>query len=335
MANLTFLGIENPLGVLGQKVKGVLVNAEDVIKKKKVVGRRGALVDQTDERLKWLGNVNKEASDPSNYATGPERGKYQNRAKAVPKEFQQGMVDDTITNRDYLFTLLKNKTHRDLRIAMCSSLNSLLKYLAKYCGDFDDAGKFDTVIIFGHGSPGSINMGLSTFGIGPAVAVSHKKYAERSKQRLAFGLDTEKFGEDQMPLPNRIRDLSVANRDLWAGAFVAIRNHVVKNEESNHFHLFLMGCEVAEGDEDNYRTSRHNLTLLDPAAKKLKEILGLPVCVSAPTDTINDSHLDNLLDRIQEIRKDCAGGDEVSLSGSLSKKEKLEDVMVRLVSRTS
>jgi len=36
---------------LGQKVKGVLVNAEDVIKKKKVVGRRGALVDQTDERL--------------------------------------------------------------------------------------------------------------------------------------------------------------------------------------------------------------------------------------------------------------------------------------------
>jgi len=144
-------------------------------------------------------------------------------------------------------------------------------------------------------------MGLSTFGIGPAVAASHKKYAERSKQRLAFGLDTEKFDEDQMPLPNRIRDLSVANRDLWAGAFVAIRNHVVKNEESNHFHLFLMGCEVAEGDEDNYRTPRHNLTLLD---------------------------------RIQEIRKDCAGGDEVSLSGSLSKKEKL-DVMVRLVSRTS
>jgi hypothetical protein len=336
MPHLTFLGIENPLGVLGQKVKGVLVYAEDVKSKKKDAPKKGDRVDPTDERLKWLDRVNKEASNPSNYAVGPKGGKYQNRAGKVPKEFQQGMVDDTITNRDYLFTLLKNKTHPNLRIAMCSSLNSLLKYLAKYCGGFPNAGKFDTVIIFGHGAPGSINMGLSTFAIEPAVARSHEKYAERSEQRLAFGLDTETFGKDKKPLPNRIRDLSVENKDIWTGAFVAIKNHVVENDESNHFHLFLMGCEVAQDEaEEDYTTSRQNVTLLGPAAKKLTEILGLAVCVSAPTETINESHLDDLLDHIQEIREDCATGVEVSLSGTLSKKEKLEKVFVRLVSRTS
>ena len=60
--------------------------------------------------------------DPSHYAVGAEGTKYQNRAEQVPKKFQQGMVDDTISNRDYLFALLKNKKHPDLRVAMCSSL---------------------------------------------------------------------------------------------------------------------------------------------------------------------------------------------------------------------
>lgn len=101
------------------------------------------------------------------------------------------MVEDTIDSREYvlklLVKLLEKKKHPNLRVAMCSSLRSMLKYLANY-GVQHHADKFETVIIYGHGSEGSINMGLGKIGIGPPLPHEHEDHAERKAIREVFGL---------------------------------------------------------------------------------------------------------------------------------------------------
>jgi hypothetical protein len=138
MPNLIFLGIENPLGVLGQKIRGVITKKD---------------------QLQPIESVEKNAWNVSKYAKSLVP-KYDNRAKNIPEEAQQILVKDTVGNREYVLELLKNKgAHPEVRLAMCSSLNSLLKYLDNYAVS-NPADKFDTVIIFGHGAKGFVNMGL-------------------------------------------------------------------------------------------------------------------------------------------------------------------------------
>ena len=140
MPTLTFLGIENPLGVLGPKIRGVV---------------------QEEGSLDPIKHVKKEVWDVSVYAHKMV-SKYNTRAQNIPKDAQETLVEDTVDNREYMLKLLRNRANQNVRLAMCSSLNSMLKYLDNYCQQ-NPADNFDTVIILGHGSMGSINIGLGPF----------------------------------------------------------------------------------------------------------------------------------------------------------------------------
>jgi hypothetical protein len=147
-------------------------------------------------------------------------------------------------------------------------------------------------------------MGLGKIGIGPALDYGHENYTARKNMREGFALDNPSQGAK--PTPRRIRNLTVENTDIWTNAFHAIQNDLV-GTQMGVFHLFLMGCSVA-GKKDSVDT-----TLLRKAAEQLYVGLQMPVCVSAPTDEIDDNHLDNLLERFETIRQDCANGKDVFL----------------------
>ncbi len=140
MPSLTFLGIENPLGVLGQKIKGVINN---------------------QDQLNPIKNVIDDAFGVSKYRGHHQ--KYEFRVNCINQDFQKDLVKDTILNREYVLKLLKNKKYPYVRLAMCSSLNSLLKYLDNYCG-LNQTDKFDTVIIYGHGPWARSTWGLDRSG---------------------------------------------------------------------------------------------------------------------------------------------------------------------------
>lgn len=286
MPDLTFLAIENPLGVLGPKVRGVVTRKQD---------------------LDPLKHVSKTTQDASKYALS-SNNKYAYRAANLPEGVARLMVDDTIGNRDYVLKLLSARRHPNLRVSMASSLNSLMKYMAAY-GLANVADRFETLIVYGHGLPGSVNLGLGKIGIGQPKPYGHKRYEARKNIREVFGLDKRSQGE--MPEPNRIRDLNTKNLDLWTGAFASIQPYV-DLAPTGYFHLFLMGCSV--GDEKV--SKRGDITTLQgAAASTLSAVLQQPVCISAPSRTIDDDHLDDLLNRMDAIRTACAAGEKVFLKG--------------------
>jgi len=87
-------------------------------------------------------------------------------------------------------------------------------------------------------------MGLDTIGIGrPSL---FEKHAGRKAVREAFGLDKPTQGDK--PEPRRIRDLSTKNMDVCSGAFQWIKDYL-EPSDTQHFHLFLMGCEVGEEEK--------------------------------------------------------------------------------------
>jgi hypothetical protein len=68
-----------------------------------------------------------------------------------------------------------------------------------------------------------------------------------------------------------------------------------------------MGCNVGQ------QKKPQKPPLQKAAAQALSDIIECPVCISAPTLTITEGHLDDLLNRIKTIREDCANGEEVFL----------------------
>ena len=215
-----------------------------------------------------------------------------------------------------MLKLLKNKKFPDVRLAMCSSLNSLLKYLDNYCG-LNQADKFDTVIIYGHGAVGSLNMGLGPIAIKPYLAPEHNDHELRKKTRQMFGLDKDTFDDKtKKPEVRRIRELSVENISVWTDAFTKIQSHVEINEKTGCFHLFLMGCAVGANKEEK----RPETTLQWAAAKTLSKVINKSVCISAPTLKINDDHLDDLLKNIDQIRDACVLEKDISLQGEAKEK---------------
>lgn len=289
MATLTFLGIENPLGVLGPKVRGVITEKAD---------------------LKNLESVSKDVVDASRYAVHTPTNKYTNRAAAMPKGVNRLIVEDTINNRDYVLRLLKARKYPKVRVAMCSSLDSLLKYLhAQHLAVAGNA--FDTIIVYGHGMPGSINMGLGKIAIGQPKSPGHDRYEDRKGMREAFGLDQKSQGEK--PEVRHIRDLNTKNVDVWTGAFAGIANCVRASKETGYFHLFLMGCSVGAekvGKGGSIELQRCSTQSLSTA------LGGLDVCVSAPAGSIDDDHLDDLLNNLESFKKGCATGENMYLKGA-------------------
>jgi len=287
MPSLTFLGIENPLGVLGPKVRGVVANAA---------------------QLDPIAHVSKTTADAAKYAVHTPSNKYGNRAARLPADVNALMVDDTIENRDYVLKLLAARRYADLRLSMSSSLTSMLKYLDQY-RIANPPDLFETLIVFGHGLPGTINMGLGKIGIGEPLTPSHEKYQKRKEMREAFGLDEPSQGA--APVPRRVRNLGLGNRDVWAGGFQGVAASF-EIATTGYFHLFLIGCDVGEEPHDA------ETTLQKQAAVALASAIDLPVCVSAPAERVTDEHLDDLLARLPQIRTAAATGVSVTLRGASS-----------------
>jgi hypothetical protein len=84
------------------------------------------------------------------------------------------------------------------------------------------------------------------FRIWPPNPLGHEKHAGRKAVREAFGLDKPTQGDK--PEPRRIRDLSTKNMDVCSGAFQWIKDYL-EPSDTQHFHLFLMGCEVGEEEK--------------------------------------------------------------------------------------
>lgn len=286
--SLTFLGIENPLGVLGPKVKGVVVNAA---------------------QLKPIADVSKNTGNAANYASTSPTNKYVNRAANLPNEVNKMMVEDTIENRDYVLKLLAAARYPDLRLAMSSSLTSMLKYLDAY-RTANAPHLFETVIMFGHGMPGAINMGLGKIGIGEPLPPHEANYQKRKDMRETFGLDNPSQGAP--PTPRRVRNAGLGNQGVWVGAFQGV-GASFEIAESGYFHLFLIGCSVGKNDSDV------GTTLQKEAAVALATAIDLPVCISAPEKKVTEDHLDDLLARLPQIRKAAAAGENVILKGTSSK----------------
>jgi hypothetical protein len=297
--SLTLLAIENPLGVVGFKAhKGVLSTEKEAAK----------------EQMKKFKKMEK-GDDLGKFAKQHPTNRYANRAEAI-KNFIDGdeialdIVKDTVNNRDYVNKLIIKAKSKfpSLRVALCSSLNSALKYLTAYTQSNPNIF-FDTVIVFGHGLPGSMNLGLGYATMPPRITNRlDENYQTHKKVRDVFGLDQR---------PNKpglkVRELGSYNVTDWTSLFSAHQDSfVVAN--TGHFHLFLMGCSVGLVDETNT-----NNVVKESAEALYTALDEVPVCIAAPTGPVDHRHLEDLMERLSGIRQNLIEGDLVSLEGSLEK----------------
>jgi hypothetical protein len=194
MADLTFLGLENPLGLLGTKIKDVIQDEARLAPLAKL--KKDALPGDYMVR-----DLQKAGKDPSKYLKRYDRmlGDDEDTARRnleLPKGEKPSplilptFVEDVFDNKELLLKLLRNKAdYPDLRVAMCSSLKSTVKYIQTY-RTANPADQFDTLILYCHGSPGAINMGTSKWSIGEVITDTiDKKYETRKYYRGMFGLD--------------------------------------------------------------------------------------------------------------------------------------------------
>jgi hypothetical protein len=301
MPDLIFLALENPLGLIGTKIKGAaqggVIDTENDLKPLETLKAESLAAKFMIADFKKTGK-----KDPYKYLNRYRRMEEDDSTHPDTKENPKILptfVKDTVENRKIVLDLLTTKIYPAVRVAMCSSINSTLNYIQNYI-NLHAGDQFDTLILFGHGSPGSINMGLSKFNIGPAKKPEDDGYDKRKFARETFGLDKPRKEEGAVRKPLRVRSLNQGTASDFFTQFKQCFDNgcFVQNIASKHFHLFLMGCEVG----------KKNQTFTMELATLIAEDTGLPMCVSAPTKEINQDHLFCLLDNLDQFRETCAKG---------------------------
>lgn len=316
MADLTFLALENPLGLLGIKIK-------DVIQDEARLAPLAKLKKDTLAGDYVVRNFQKGGKDPSKYSkrydlmvgddeeTALRNSKLHKGEKLSPLILPT-FVEDVLDNKELLLKLLRNKAdYPDLRVAMCSSLKSTVKYIQTY-RTANPTDQFDTLILYGHGSPGAINMGTSKYNIGEVITdTTHQKYEARKHYRAMFGLDETETDSTLPPQSLRVRSLNSNTEKYFTRKFEKRYDDVcfVENVKTNHFHIFLMGCEVGAKKQ----------TFTQQLAESIAQI-GLTVCVSAPKQEIQPHHLEDLLRqlRLGDVRQKCADRVKCKLDGNVT-----------------
>ena len=139
-------------------------------------------------------------------------------------------VEDVLDNREIVLKLLGTKVYPDVRLAMCSSLTSTMKYIQNY-RTANPNDQFDTLILYGHGSPGSINMGTSKWSIGPAKEPHEKGYENRKRGRENFGLDEPRKYDHQDRKPLRVRSLNSDTKDDFSSILSALRQRMFRAKQ--------------------------------------------------------------------------------------------------------
>lgn len=295
---LTFLGVENPLGLFGLKQRGVLASASDV--HEPVATWKGALMDDARK-------IDAGKSKGDRYA---ERVDY--FASRTPEWARGGsllsdMVQDAADNRAFVVKVFKQKYIKDLRIAMCSSLGSLLKYMVNH--HKLEQKPFDTMVLYGHGGAGGMNVGLGRLSLPARPAASEDDEEAKGARRVRAMAGVDRPSETGTA-DRRIREVGIDNRDLWGSAFAGSKGCFTECEETGCVHLFLMACSTAEqvggGSQRSFMSK-----LPEVAAQVLNHALGKSVCVAAPETTIDDEHILDLLANLGDVRAKLMTGDEV------------------------
>lgn len=294
MPDLTFLALENPLGILGTKIKGVINTETDLAPLAKLINKKS---DASNFRVDNFIKTGKPDKDEHKYENRYTRLKNDDNASESFPKILPTFVEDVLDNREIVLRLLRTKVYPYVRLAMCSSLTSTMNYIQNY-RTANPNDQFDTLILYGHGSPGSINMGTSKWTIGPAKQRNEEGYKDRKLGRENFGLEEPRIPDDQPRKPLRVRSLNTHTKDGFLAKFSQLFDNecFVQNDSSGHFHIFLMGCKVG-GEEQ---------TFTKDLAKSIARETGLPMCVSAPTDQILPLHLHDLLKHLADLRRKCA-----------------------------
>lgn len=285
---VTFVAIENPSGLLGLKRRGVINDDNPV----------GACT-RADKR---------HSTKPTSYKEQvyAERDAYFRRRQPDwirGKNLAEELIHDTNDNVNTVLKLTKMvRTNPNMRVLMCSSIESLTKYILNYIGA--NAGtQIDTLIVYGHGGADSMNVGLGRIG-GVGLSALQQAHDDEDEKREEKVLTMRKMAgmeprlESRHRKPARTRDISVDNKDRWLAAMQGLAPHVIARQDTGCFHLFLMACSVAE---ETGKPSHKSL--VNVAADALRPVLGLSVAVAAPKDTVTD---DELFTMIRDLGTVCA-----------------------------
>jgi len=279
MGGLTYLMVENPLGAIGMKVTG--------------------LVEPTRSNvatlLTPLKHVSGNERELTSLAPSRKGNRYVNRARQIDGNIgARTLAADTVENRDTLIKLFaKAKTNPSLRVAMPSSLRSGPRYFSVYC-NANTEDWCHTTILYGHGSPGEINLGLGKLSIGRRLAHHEEESADRNAAREAFGLDDRHGGT------KRIRALATHNLAEWIAEFGNAGICAPDSGPNGFFALLLMGCNVGSGITGEMATS-------------LSDAIGCKTIIAAPTDSVTEGHLIYLLENLQAVRTSVGAGKIVHL----------------------
>lgn len=294
---VTFVAVENPAGLLGFKQRGVLTDANKL----------------SDFPLPYQGtDVVAKGAKPSKVDVYAKRHAYFVSRKPEWADTKQGiagdLLADSLGNREVVVEIVKRiKNDPTARVLMCSSVNSLTKYIANYC--VTNVGtKIDTLIIFGHGGSDSMNVGLGRIGgIGNAAlddADDEEETTSLMKIRSMSGLEPR----EGSPKKARTREIALDNQDRWLSSFAQLQPHVQARGDTSFFHLFLMACSIGKGPPKAYQDS-----LVTMSAGLLTKVLGEEVAVAAPKKGITPDELFLLLKDLPAICREVVTGNQVSL----------------------
>jgi hypothetical protein len=277
---VAFVAVENPAGVLGFKQKGILDDA---------------------------GNSPKPFPKPTEKKVWNVKGKdelYAERYKELQKTKGDGWAEhglakdllaDAQTNESVVLDVIKAvKTIPTARVLMCSSVNSMTKYIAKYCKD--NNAKIDTLILFGHGGTNSMNVGLGRIGCFDASEIAESTVL---KGRQTLGL--EAGGGGKAP---RVREISVANQDHWGNCFRDLIPFAAKHPDTGKFHVFLLACDLSDDLQAKPVDMLVNVTKF-----VLEPILGKNVVAATPKGSVTAAELLKLVKKINKYCYAAASGD--------------------------
>jgi hypothetical protein len=277
---VAFVAVENPAGVLGFKQKGILDN-------------EGASL-----------NVFPASTDKKPWNVKSKDELYAGRYKELQKTRGEGWAEhglakdllaDAKTNESVVQKIIKAvKTVPTARVLMCSSVNSMTKYIAKYCQD--NNAVIDTLILFGHGGTNSMNIGLGRIGCFDASDIGEQRVM---KGRQTLGL--EQGGGGKAP---RVREISVANQDHWGKCFEALTPFAAAHPDTGAFHVFLLACDLADNPQAKPVDMLVNVTKF-----VLKPILSLDVVAATPKGSVTSEELLALVKKIDKYCNKAAAGD--------------------------
>ena len=294
---VTFVAVENPAGLLGFKQRGVLTDANKL-----------SDFPQPYEDTKVVAK----GAKPSKVNVYAERHDYFLSRKPEWANTKQGiagdLLSDALGNREVVVEIVKKiKNDPTARVLMCSSVNSLTKYIANYC--VTNVGtKIDTLIIFGHGGSDSMNVGLGRIGgIGNSALADADDEDETNalmRIRRMSGLE-QRDGSQKIA---RTREIALDNKDRWLSCFAQLQPHVQARGDTSFFHLYLMACSIGKGPPKAYQDS-----LVNMSASLLTKVLGEEVAVAAPKKGITPDELFLLLKDLPTICQEVVTGNQVSL----------------------